>query len=78
MTCLPCAKEIIDGFAHKAYETSESIREKVPEFVAAGRLKASEADEILTELIRVDEKYIAGVQKVGKIFSDYALPPWGA
>lgn len=77
MTCLPCAKEIIDSFAGTAWQMTEKMsKEMIPALVASGRLKPSAANQILNALIEADNKYIAAVQAAGRDLAALAAPPW--
>lgn len=76
MTCLPCAKEIIDGFAKEAWRQSHRMAKEIPELVKAGRLKPADADKFLSMLTSAEEDLIAAVRDVGTQLANVAAPPW--
>lgn len=76
MTCLPCAKEIINGFAKEALKQSHRMAKEMPEMVKAGRLKPSDADTFYSMLMGAEEDLIATVRDVGSQLANVASPPW--
>lgn len=76
MTCLPCAKEIINNFARTAWKESHRMAKEIPELVKAGRLKPADADKFLSMLMSAEEDLIAAVRDVGAQLANVAAPPW--
>lgn len=78
MTCLPCAKEIINNSAAHAVDNLTKIARQVPDYVEKNRVSARRAETFLSDAIQLEERFCYDVKELLAHFLDDVKNPWDA
>lgn len=62
--CLPCIKEILNGFAKSVMEQGHAAAQATPAQIVAGQISEADGEKFLRDLSEIDKEYTAKMEKL--------------